>query len=138
MKTPAANRKVLVMTAGLLWSAVGAMLITVACVWIYAYSGNWLLSLAIGFGLGAAMYRFQFVKLAKRNLTRIYAQSPGKDKVCVFAFQDTRSYFIVVLMMAMGYGLRHSPIPKLYLAPFYMAIGIGLILSSLHYYWSLR
>jgi len=138
MQAPAAKRNVLVLLAGLLWSAVGAVLITVGCVWVYTYSGNWLLSLAIGITLGYGMYRFQFVKLAKKNLTRIHAQAPGKEKVCLFAFQDKRSYFIVVIMMSMGYGLRHSPIPKIYLAPFYIAIGSALLLSSFHYYLSLR
>jgi hypothetical protein len=87
---------------------------------------------------GYAIYRFGFSHIAHRNLVRIYAQAPQKDKVCVFAFQNIRSYFLVVIMMALGYGLRHSGIPKTYLAPIYIAIGLALALSSLLYYNRLR
>lgn len=80
------------------------------------------------------IYRFGFSRLANKNLSRIYAQSPHKDKVCIFAFQNTRSYFLVIVMMAMGYGLRHSGISKVYLSPVYLAIGLALLLSSLLYY----
>jgi len=41
-------------------------------------------------------------------------------------------------MMSLGYGLRHSGIPKTYLAPIYIAIGLALTLSSLLYYNRLR
>jgi hypothetical protein len=138
MKTPAAQRKVLVMLAGFLWSAVGIVLIAIAFGWEISFSGNLLIAIIVAVMTGAAIYRFGFSRLAAKNLSRIYAQAPGKEKVCVFAFQDKRSYFIVAVMMAMGYGLRHSPLPKVYLAPFYMAIGLALLLSSMHYYWHLR
>jgi len=131
MQTPAANRKVLVMLAGMLWSTVGIALSAVALGWI---SGNWLFAIIVGIIGGAVIYRFGFSILAKKNLTRIFTQAPGKEKVCVFAFQDKRSYFIITIMMAMGYGLRHSPIPKQYLAPLYLALGLALFFSSIHYY----
>jgi hypothetical protein len=90
----------------------------------------WIIAVAAGI----TIYLFGFSKLAAVNLSRIYEQAPGKEKVCVFAFQNTRSYIIIVIMMGMGYGLRHSSIPKTYLAPLYLAIGLALLLSSLKYY----
>ena len=140
MKTPAASRRTLVLVAGLVWSAVGLVLIAVAIGWAARADGPSFIYPLAGVIAGWVVYRFGFSKLAKKNRRRIFEQAPGKEKVCVFAFQNIRSYFIIVIMMAMGYTLRHLPIEKIYLSPIYMAIGVGLFLSSLGYYqeFSLR
>jgi hypothetical protein len=134
VKAPAARRKVLVLLAGSVWTAVGGILVAVAVRWSVTLRGHTAVALLIGLAGGVVVFRFGFSRLAAMNLSRIYTQAPGKDRVCVFAFQNTRSYLIVAVMMAMGYGLRHSPIPKIDLIPIYLAIGLGLVLSSLHYY----
>jgi hypothetical protein len=134
MNTPAARREVLVFVAGAVWSLVGLALATVAGYWlIFERLPVWL-PLTSGLICGYLIYRFGFSRLAHRNLERIYAQSPQKDKVCVFAFQNTRSYILVTVMMAMGYGLRHSGLSKVYLSPVYLAIGSALLFSSVLYY----
>jgi hypothetical protein len=138
MKEPAARRETLVLVAGIVWSLVGLTLVSIAVSWLFSSPRNVLLMVLGGATVGYAVYRFGFSHLACRNLTRIYAQSPQKDKVCVFAFQNTRSYLLVMVMMCLGYGLRHSGIPKAYLAAIYIAIGIALMLSSLLYYNRLR
>jgi hypothetical protein len=138
MKEPAARRETLVLVAGIAWSLVGLALITVAVAWILGSLESIEIVTPIGIVCGYLVYRFGFSGLVRRNLVRIYAQAPHKEKVCVFAFQNTRSYFMVILMMAMGYGLRHSGLPRVYISPIYLAIGIGLTLSSLLYYNRLR
>jgi len=134
MKTPTADRKVLVLLAGILWSTVGLILTGVAAGWLASAHRNIIFAAVLTFFGGAILHRFGFSILAAINLTRIYRQAPGKDKVCVFAFQDTRSYVIIAVMILLGYTLRHLPIPKFYLAPVYGTIGLGLFLSSLVYY----
>ncbi len=139
MKAPAAQRKVLVFVAGLVWSVVGAALIAVAVRWaIPLLSDYHLLWLAAGLIGGYIIYRFGFSRLVAVNIQRIFAQAPGKDKVCIFSFQNTKSYVMIVVMILMGYTMRHLPIPKLYLSPVYTAIGLALLLSSLIYYRRLR
>jgi uncharacterized membrane protein len=134
MKPPSVDRRVLVLTAGIVWSAVGLVLILAAIFWLASSHENVIIPAAVGVIGGAIVYRFGFVKLARRNLIRVYQQAPGKDRVCMFAFQNARSYVIAACMMLMGYGLRHLPISKVYLAPIYSAIGLALLLSSLQYY----
>jgi hypothetical protein len=138
MKAPAARRETLVLVAGIVWSVVGLMLVSVAVSWIAQSNSSAVLPACGGMVGGYLIYWFAFSHLARKNLARIYAQSPQKNKVCVFAFQNIRSYFLVVIMMTMGYGMRHSGIPKIDLAPFYIAIGVALMLSSLLYYNRLR
>ena len=138
MKAPAARRETLVLVAGIVWSLVGLTLVSIAVAWLVG-SPHYVLVIALGgAAVGYAIYHFGFSHMVRRNLTRIYAQAPQKDKVCVFAFQNIRSYFLVVVMMSLGYGLRHSGIPKTYLAPIYIAIGLALTFSSLLYYNRLR
>ncbi|MBN1211117.1 MAG: hypothetical protein JXA92_00940 [candidate division Zixibacteria bacterium] len=134
MKTPAADRKVLILLAGLVWSLVGLGLMTAAAYWLAAESRGIAVALGVSIIAGVLIYRLGFSKLALKNIVRIMQQAPGKDKVCLFAFQDTRSYFIVVIMMAMGYTLRHLPLPRIYLVPVYLSLGLGLLLASLRYY----
>ncbi|MFH1891399.1 MAG: hypothetical protein ABIK83_01800 [Candidatus Zixiibacteriota bacterium] len=138
MKTPAAERKTLVLLAGAVWSIVGVGLIVVGLKWLISGNGNIGVSLAIGVAVGAAVHFFGFSKLVTTNLKRIYSQSPGKSKVCVFAFQNRRSYLMIAIMILMGYIMRHSPIPKIYLAPMYLTIGFALLLSSIRYYGNAR
>jgi hypothetical protein len=134
MKDPSVDRKVLVLLAGIVWSVVGLALIGVAVLWLVSSNKNVINFTAIGIISGTIIFRYGFSKIARINLIRIYQQAPGKDKICVFSFQNARSYLIATGMMIMGYALRHLPIPKVYLAPLYIAIGLGLFLSSLQYY----
>lgn len=140
MKKPAAKRSTLTLIAGMVWSLTGIGLSTAGIYWLSGEPGRVLMGLiALGLAIGIVVYRFKFGGIARENLERIYAQSPGNEKVCVFAFQNIRSYILVAIMMAMGYTLRHSGIPKVYLAPMYLAIGTGMLWSSFVYYrhlWS--
>jgi len=55
------------------------------------------------------------------------------EKKCLFAFIPWKSYLIIAAMITMGAVLRHSDIPKQYLAILYIGIGLALILSSVRY-----
>ena len=57
-----------------------------------------------------------------------------EGKKCIFSFMSWKSYLIVVVMMTMGITLRHSSIPKQYLAIMYIAIGGALAISSIPYF----
>ena len=137
MNAPSAPRKILVLLAGLVWTAVGLMLMLMAAGWFVNSAGNRLFWLALGLTGAGLIYWRGFAGLANANLTRIYAQAPTKERVCLFAFQNTRSYLIIPVMILMGYTLRHLPVRKIYIAPVYLAIGLALLLASLKYYYNL-
>lgn len=135
IRKPAAKRNTLALVAGIVWSLTGIFLSSVAVSWLLKSELPYLLVAMVG-GLAAGLliYRFKFGNLARQNIDRIYQQSPGSEKVCIFAFQNARSYFMVIIMMSMGYVIRHSGLPMLYLAPLYLAIGSSMGLSSILYY----
>jgi hypothetical protein len=130
--TPAVSRYWLFLLAGVIWSGVGIGLCLAACVWFSEmhWPENGILAL-LGFLLGTAVYRFGFSKIAGKNSSRI-AERPGE--VCLFAFQPWRSYLLIVMMMLLGYVLRHSNLPRPIVALIYMTIGTGLTFSSSLYY----
>ena len=113
------------------------MLISLAIGWLTVLTSGESLPFALtGIILAFVIYRWGFSKLAAKNIARI--DILARDKVCLFAFQEWKSYPLILFMIALGVTLRvYSPIPKPYLAVLYIGIGGGLFLSSLHYYWRL-
>ena len=89
----------------------------------------------MGIAAAVVIYRFGFRNLARKNSERIRQLN---DPACLFAFLGWKSYAIVAVMITGGVLLRHSAIPKPYLAILYAGIGGGLFLSSFVYYAQLR
>ncbi len=132
--TPATRKIWLHLTAGIMWSGVGVMLVALAAHWLgLVHSWTILLLVLAGLLLATGIYFLGFSKLASKNVRRII-EIP-KEKVCLFAFQKWTSYPLVLVMIAMGIYLRlYSPIPKPYLAILYIGLGVSLFVSSLQYY----
>ena len=129
---PAVSTKWLIASAGLMWSIVGIMLCRLAFQWLIVVSGlQEAIYGAIGLAAAVVIYYFGFSRIAKKNIYRV---SLYKGKTCFFAFQEWKSYIIIMVMIGFGILLRHSSIHKYYLAVVYIAIGGALFLSSFHYY----
>jgi hypothetical protein len=129
--TPAADKRILVLLAGLMWCGVGIMLIRFAVTWLSPLgiktSGIYY---AAGFLAAMPIHHFGFLKIADKNLRRLL---PLSEKRCVFSFMTWKSYIIVLIMVSMGIALRHSSIPKRYLSILYDGIGLALFLSGIRY-----
>lgn len=131
---PSVKKECLFLPAGLMWLGVGVMLCSMAAVWLsrYFHPGIFLVA---GIAAGLIIYRFGFSGMAKKNISRI---SLLEGKRCFFSFMTLKSYLIVIIMMALGITLRHSSIPRDLLSVLYNGIGIGLGLSSIHYFIAFR
>ena len=129
---PAVSRYWLIGLAGLMWSAVGVMLCRLAYLWLTDVPWGAAVFVGIsGIFLALIACRFGFSRIAEKNINRIRQFS---EKGCIFAFQAWKSYLIIVIMIALGLFLRHSLLPKQYLAVVYLAVGGALFLASFHYY----
>ncbi len=115
-----------------MWTGVGVMLCIYAVGWLEA-AWVWLaLPLGLlGVVISVAANRWQFSKLAIKNIDRIFGLP---DRACVFSFLAWKGYAIIVFMITLGIVLRNSPLPKPYLAVIYLAVGGALIQASSHYY----
>lgn len=127
---PAVDKKILVLLAGLMWCGVGVMLISFSVKWLSHFDSR-LIFYSAGFIAAMPIHHFGFLKIADKNLRRLL---PVTVKKCVFSFMTWKSYIIVIIMVSMGIALRHSAIPKNYLAILYIGIGLALFLSGLRYF----
>jgi hypothetical protein len=128
---PAVTKNFLLFLAGIVWVFVGLMLLFLAFSWLSTASNSTtFLFTSAGVVLALFVHHFGFLKIADKNLKRILLMN---EKKCLFAFIPWKSYLIIALMITMGIALRHSAIPKRYLAILYICIGMGLILSSVRY-----
>jgi len=128
---PTATPNLLLFLAGSVWIAAGTMLVSLAYSWLSTAVGIHTYLFATG-GVTVALlaHHFGFLKIADKNLKRILLM---RGKQCLFAFMPWKSYLIIPVMVTMGAVLRHSAIPKHYLAVFYIGMGLALILSSVRY-----
>ncbi|MBI9083272.1 MAG: hypothetical protein JEZ11_06700 [Desulfobacterales bacterium] len=131
----AVRRNWLLFLAGVLWSGVGLGLCKIAWHWLGALpiATRGPLSLA-GFLGAVTAWRFAFSAIALKNIDRLRRLS---EKQCLFAFQSRNSYLIIIFMICLGFLLRHSPVPRPWLAVVYATIGGALLLASAHYYLEL-
>jgi hypothetical protein len=129
---PAVTNHLLLFLAGFVWIFVGLTLLFLAFSWLsYASHVNVLLFTIYGVILALLVHHLGFLKIADKNLQRILLMN---KKSCLFAFIPWKSYLIIAVMIAMGAILRHSTMPKQYLAVLYIGIGLALILSSVRYF----
>jgi len=128
------HRKWLHLLAGLMWSAGGIVLLSLAWRWLSPLAWENALPFALaGILLALVIHWWGFSKLAGKNIRRI--NKLAGEKICLFAFQEWKSYPLIAFMIVLGITLRvYTPIPKTYLAILYIGIGGGLFLSSLRYY----
>jgi hypothetical protein len=129
--TPSADKRILVLLAGLMWCGVGIMLVRYAVLWLSPLSLKEAgIYYTAGFVAAMPIHHFGFLRIADKNLGRLL---PLTEKKCIFSFMTWRSYFIVLIMVSMGITLRHSSLPKSYLSILYNGIGFALFLSGIRY-----
>lgn len=128
---PGVPKGVLLIVAATVWEGTAIMLNVIAYSWLRSETFHRaLLAATIGLLCALIIHHFGFLRIVDRNLGRIHAM---EGRRCVFAFMPWKSYLLVMIMILMGVFLRHSAVPKVYLAVLYAAIGTALFLSSVRY-----
>ena len=128
---PAVDKRFLIALSGILWITVGIILCNLAVTWLLNANQKIIWFGLPGIILALLIHHFGFLKLVDRNIERIRSKD---GKVCIFAFQPWKSYLIIAVMITMGMILRHSPLPKPYLAIIYIGFGGAMVLSSIRYF----
>jgi hypothetical protein len=128
---PGVEKHVLLLIAGLIWIAVGSVLLGFSYFWLRDAGNNIVLWTAgSGIIISLFVHHFGFLRVVDNNLGRIL---PMQGKRCVFSFMTWKSYILALVMVATGILLRLSLIPRTYLSVLYIGIGAALILSSIRY-----
>ncbi|HKQ60411.1 MAG TPA: hypothetical protein VJS92_03950 [Candidatus Polarisedimenticolaceae bacterium] len=114
--------------AGSLWLAVGCGLSWAGLVWLGRGRPAWvLLGGPLALAAGWAKARWILVPRAQTNVQRILRA--GDDR-CVGGAFGWGSWGLVLLMMAAGFALRHSPLPRPWLGWIYLVIGTALLAAG--------
>lgn len=122
------KRNTLLLLACIVWSVAGFNVLRIG---IVAYLGyytlwNFLLSLLVF----AIFQKFIFGKLVKKHTIRI--NSYTEERHFFLKFFDGKSFAIMVIMMAVGIGLRVSGLAsERFIAVFYTGLGASLLLAGL-------
>jgi len=125
---PAAAAGVHLLLAGMMWTVVGAALAAVGGRWLWqspSRAAPWLAAAAVV--IGVVKSRFILDGAATRIVERIRSRGDGR---CVGGFLSARSWALVLAMVIAGRLLRGSHVARGLLGTLYLAVGIGLLLSS--------
>lgn len=128
---PGVPKSTLVLMAGLIWLGIGILMDSLAYSWLKKESPKVVLVFSsLGFALALIIHHFGFLRIVDKNLGRIL---PMEGRRCIFSFMPWKSYLLIMVMIIMGFLIRHSSLPKPDLAVLYGGIGTALILSSVRY-----
>ncbi len=132
---PAAPARVHLLLAALLWTTVGAGLLIVGARWALA-AGLWYmpLLLLVAAAAGAAKAEFVLARTARRAIDRIRTRGDGR---CIGGFLSWRTWAFVVLMMGLGYSLRHGLLRHEVVGVIYVWVGTALLLASRRFWGAL-
>ena len=125
--TPGVDKRVHLLLSALLWTAVGLWLLLRGGLWLQSADSLWLFIPALL--LGSVKSLLILDRTAKKGIQRILRFN---GTACVGAVYSVRTWLLVLAMMAMGYLLRQSGLPKAVLGTLYVTIGWALVLSSRH------
>jgi hypothetical protein len=125
--------------AGFFWLTAG---INVAIVGIRAYTRldlgalGWMLVIAGTVAIFLVFFMFIFRRYSARHTKRVTEM--GEDRVPFWQFMNAKGYLMIIIMIALGAGLRLSHVvPEWFIAFFYVGLGCALALTGVRFlvYW---
>ncbi len=123
---PRVSARTQLVLAMLLWLSIAAMLgIRGVSVLVGGHLALWLLVTAVA--LGIAKSRFLLDGVAERAARRMIER--GRD-ACAGGFFSARQWMFAGVMIAVGLGLRFSPLPRSALAVAQVAVATALVATA--------
>ena len=125
--TPRAFPRTRLLSAAVVWSAVGFFLVAKG---VYLFQGELrgiALTVAIGVILGLIKSRYVLDRVAKKNILRIGARPA---RACLGGLFSLRNWLLIALMIVFGRVLGALPIDTALKTGLYVTVGTGLAYSS--------
>jgi hypothetical protein len=122
----------LVLIAGLVWCAAGAMVAMIGLPLELGLTPSHLILLPLAVAIFLAFYVFVFSRLVRKHTGRIRARA--EDRLPFWHFFDASSWAVMAVMMGGGMALRLSHlIPDWMIAFFYSGLGVALFLCGVRF-----
>jgi len=122
----------LVLIAGLVWCAAGAVVCMVGLPLEFRLAPSHLILLPLAVGIFVAFYFFVFSRLVRKHTGRVRARA--EDRLPFWHFFNASSWAMMAVMMGGGMALRLSHLmPDWMIAFFYSGLGVALFLCGVRF-----
>jgi MFS family permease len=122
----------LMLIAGLVWCAAGAMVCMIGLPLELGLAPSHLVLLPLAVAIFVAFYFFVFSRLVRKHAGRIRARS--EERLPVWNFFNASSWAVMAVMMGGGMALRFSHLmPDWMIAFFYSGLGVALLLCGIRF-----
>ena len=134
------NRKVLLITAGIVWMAAGANIRRIGIVTWLTDSQYWLFKIGEATVVFLLFFLLVFKKLYYKHTKRI--EQKKKEKNCPFSFFDVKGWIVMVFMITFGITIRSFHLlPDAFISVFYTGLSLALMSTGvlfIRYWWVSR
>ena len=122
----------LMLIAGLVWCAAGAMVCVIGLPLEFGLAPSHLILLPLAAVIFLVFYFFVFSRLVRKHTGRIRARA--EDRLPFWHFFNASSWVVMAVMMGGGMALRFSHlVPDWMIAFFYSGLGVALLLCGLRF-----
>jgi small-conductance mechanosensitive channel len=122
----------LMLIAGLVWCAAGAMVCLIGLPLELGLAPSHLVLLPLAVAIFLAFYLFVFSRLVRKHASRIRARA--EDRLPFWHFFNASSWAVMAVMMGGGIALRLSHLmPDWMIAFFYSGLGVALFLCGVRF-----
>jgi len=122
----------LMLIAGLIWCAAGAMVCVIGLPLEIRLTPSHLVLLPLAAVIFLVFYFLVFSRLVKKHTDRIRARP--EDRLPAWSFFDAPSWVVMAVMMGGGIALRISHlVPDAVIAFFYSGLGVALFLCGVRF-----
>lgn len=122
----------LMLIAGLVWCAAGAMVSVVGLPLEVSLAPSHLILLPLAGAIFLAFYFLVFSRLVRKHAGRIRART--EDRLPFWHFFNASSWAVMAVMMGGGMALRLSHVmPDWFIAFFYSGLGVALFLCGVRF-----
>ncbi|OUP36567.1 hypothetical protein B5F24_01370 [Bacteroides clarus] len=134
------NRKVLLITAGIVWMAAGANILRIGIVTWLTDSQYWLFKIGEATVVFLLFFLLVFKKLYYKHTKRI--EQKKKEKNCPFSFFDVKGWIVMFFMITFGITIRSFHLlPDAFISVFYTGLSLALMSTGvlfIRYWWVSR
>ena len=122
----------LMLIAGIVWCAAGAMVLMVGLPLEIRLAPEHLLLVPLAGVIFLVFYLFVFSKLVRKHTGRIRART--EDRLPFWSFFTASSWLVMAVMMGGGIALRFSHVmPDWMIAFFYSGLGVALFICGIRF-----
>jgi len=122
----------LMLIAGLVWCAAGAMVCVIGLPLEFGLAPSHLILLPLAAVIFLVFYFFVFSRLVRKHTGRIRARA--EDRLPFWHFFNASSWVVMAVMMGGGMALRLSHLmPDWMIAFFYSGLGVALLLCGVRF-----